>query len=74
VEINFKKLKDLILEYKFYKKDGEIKNIEIYKRVVFIAVGKHPVSIPNPEVKVSSVDGTNGATLWESRSVPPFFN
>ena len=29
-----------------------------------------PGSIPNPAVKLVSADGTAGATLWESRSLP----
>ncbi len=29
-----------------------------------------PDPIPNSEVKLSSADGTAGATLWESRSPP----
>ncbi len=29
-----------------------------------------PGSIPNPAVKFVSADGTAGATLWESRSLP----
>ena len=32
-----------------------------------------PVPIPNTEVKLSRADGTAGATLWESRSLPGFF-
>ncbi len=32
-----------------------------------------PVTIPNTEVKLPSADGTAGATLWESRSLPGFF-
>ena len=32
-----------------------------------------PVPIPNTEVKLSRADGTAGATLWESRSLPGSF-
>ena len=32
-----------------------------------------PVPIPNTEVKLSRADGTAGATLWESRTLPGFF-
>ena len=32
-----------------------------------------PVPIPNTEVKLSRADGTAGAILWESRSLPGFF-
>ena len=32
--------------------------------------GGTPGSIPNPAVKPTSADGTWGATLWESRSLP----
>ena len=31
-----------------------------------------PVPIPNTEVKLSRADGTAGATLWESRTLPGF--
>ena len=31
-----------------------------------------PVPIPNTVVKLSSADGTAGATSWESRSLPGF--
>src|SRR5690242_5036322 len=32
-----------------------------------------PVPIPNTEVKPATADGTAGATLWESRSLPGLF-
>ena len=32
-----------------------------------------PVPIPNTEVKPDTVDGTVGATPWESRSLPALF-
>ena len=32
-----------------------------------------PVPIPNTEVKLSRADGTAGASLWESRTLPGFF-
>jgi hypothetical protein len=31
-----------------------------------------PVPIPNTEVKLFRADGTVGATLWESRTLPGF--
>ena len=31
-----------------------------------------PVPIPNTEVKLSRANGTAGATLWESRTLPGF--
>ena len=31
-----------------------------------------PVPIPNTEVKLSMANGTAGATLWESRTMPGF--
>ena len=31
-----------------------------------------PVPIPNTEVKLSRANGTAGATLWESRTMPGF--
>ena len=31
-----------------------------------------PVPIPNTEVKLSRADGTAGASLWESRTLPGF--
>ena len=31
-----------------------------------------PVPIPNTEVKLLWADGTAGATLWESRTLPGF--
>jgi hypothetical protein len=31
-----------------------------------------PVPIPNTEVKLFRADGTAGATLWESRTLPGF--
>ena len=31
-----------------------------------------PVPIPNTEVKLFWADGTAGATLWESRTLPGF--
>ena len=36
------------------------------------AGGAAPVPIPNTEVKPSRADGTAGATLWESRTLPGF--
>jgi hypothetical protein len=33
-----------------------------------------PGNISNPEVKVSSADGTWGAVPWESRSLPRDFS
>jgi hypothetical protein len=33
-------------------------------------VRETPGSIPNPEVKPHSVDGTARVTLWESRTLP----
>ena len=35
--------------------------------------GVTPVPIPNTEVKPSTADGTAGAGLWESRSLPGIF-
>ena len=35
-----------------------------------IASGKHPVSIPNLEVKPDSADGTATGRSWESRTPP----
>ena len=35
--------------------------------------GEPPVPIPNTEVKPSTADGTAGAGLWESRSLPGLF-
>ena len=35
-----------------------------------IASGKHPVSIPNLEVKPASADGTATGRSWESRTPP----
>mgnify|MGYP007024037599 CR=1 FL=1 len=35
-----------------------------------IASGKHPVSIPNLEVKPDSADGTATGRSWESRTSP----
>ena len=35
-----------------------------------IASGKHPVSIPNLEVKPFSADGTATGRSWESRTSP----
>ena len=37
------------------------------------AGGVTPVPISNTEVKSSWADGTAGATLWESRSLPELF-
>jgi hypothetical protein len=37
---------------------------------VAIASGKHPVSIPNLEVKLDSADGTATGRSWESRTPP----
>ena len=37
---------------------------------VAIASGKHPVSIPNLEVKPASADGTATGRSWESRTPP----
>jgi hypothetical protein len=37
---------------------------------VAIASGKHPVSIPNLEVKPDSADGTATGRSWESRTPP----
>ena len=37
------------------------------------AGGATPVPIPNTEVKSSRADGTAGATLWESRTLPGFW-
>ena len=34
------------------------------------SVGETPGSIPNPEAKAHSADGTAAGRLWESRSPP----
>ena len=41
-----------------------------YRVTVAIASGKHPVSIPNLEVKPFSADGTATGRSWESRTSP----
>ena len=38
--------------------------------VVVIAVGKRPVSIPNPEAKTTSADGTALQRVWETKTPP----
>ena len=35
-----------------------------------MAKGKRPASIPNPEAKPFSADGTALVTVWESRTQP----
>ena len=37
------------------------------------SVGETPGSIPNPEAKAHSADGTATGRLWESRSPPDIF-
>src|SRR5215204_2995060 len=41
-----------------------------HRVTVTIASGKHPVSIPNLEVKPDSADGTATGRSWESRTPP----
>jgi hypothetical protein len=42
----------------------------VYSVSAVMAVGKRPVTIPNPAAKPTSADGTAPETVWESRTPP----